>query len=342
LISTINTAESQYWAAIRARESLRVQQRALTTSQSQWEFVQKQFNLGAISELDTYSQQTSVMSAEVNLTQAQYSLRDSEDRIRRQIGADLDPAIRALPIQLTETIDLGPAESMDRDREMTVQKAIATHPSLRASRQTLEFADTTLARNRNSLMPQLDLGLTYSGSGNGGYLVDRAGQIYPGGGIGDALHQMFSWGSPTYGASLTLTLPIRNRQTSLDLTNSLIDKKKQMLNLRNSEQNMRQSVLLAITALDNAKKTAELKKQVLYWAQKDYEGKKTQYDLGTIALQFLVNAEQDYAVKELSYVQAQLDVRSALLSLLATTGELLDERGIVVTPPPPISASTHP
>lgn len=273
------------------------------------------------------------MQAEVNLSSAVFNLRDSEDRIRRQIGADLDPALRNIPIQLTETIDLGPADSVDRDRELTVQKALATHPSLRASMQNLDFYDVTLARTRNALMPQLDLNLSYSGGGSGGYYAPFGGGAPIPGGLGDALHQMFAWGSPTYGASLTLTLPIKNRQASLDLTNNLIQKKTLMLNLRRDQQNMRQSVLLALTSLENAKKNLELTKQQLYWQQKDFEGKRTQYDLGAIQLQFLVNAEQQLATVELSVVRAQLLVRTSLLSLLQTTGELLDERGIVVKTP---------
>jgi outer membrane protein TolC len=181
----------------------------------------------------------------------------------------------------------------------------------------------------------LDLNVGYSGGGSGGYYVPfgGGGTRIPGG-LGDALHQMFTWGSPTYSAGLTLTLPIRNRQTSVDMANALIQKKTLMLNLRNAQQNMRQSVLLALTSLENAKKNMELRKEVLKWATKDFEGKKTQYDLGTKDLQFLVNAEQQLAQTELSYVQSQIQVRTALLSLLATTGELLDERGIVVAPPP--------
>jgi outer membrane protein TolC len=242
--------------------------------------------------------------------------------------------VRNLPILLTETIDLGPAESVDRDRELTVQRALTTHPSLRASMQNLDFYDTTLAQKRNAMMPQLDLTVGYSGGGSGGYYLPFGGGTQIPGGLGDALHQMFTWGSPTYSAGLTLTLPIRNRQTSVDLANSLIQKKTLMLNLRNAQQNMRQSVLLALTSLENAKANMALRKEVLKWAQKDYDGKKVQYDLGTKDLQFLVNAEQSLAQTELSYVQSQIQVRSALLSLLATTGELLDERGIVVSPPP--------
>lgn len=342
LINTVNSAESQYWAAVQARESLRVQEKALDTSKKQWDFIQQQFKLGAISELSTYSSQTSVMSAEVNLSQAQYALRDQEDRIRRQIGADLDPAVRALPILLTETIDLGPAESVDRDRELTVQKALATHPSLRASMQSLDFYDTTLANRRNALMPQLDLNLSYSGAGSGGIYTPFGGGTSIPGGLGDALHQMFAWGSPTYGASLTLTLPIRNRQTSLDLTNALIQKKTLMLNLRKSQQDMRLNVLAALTALENSKKNSQLTDEKLLWTRKDFAGKQLQYDLGTTDINFLVQAEQALAVAELQSVQAKLQVRQALLSLLQTTGELLDDRGIVVTAPTSPRSLTSP
>ncbi|MBZ5584190.1 MAG: TolC family protein [Acidobacteriia bacterium] len=330
IITTISSAESLYWAAINARETLRVREKALATANANWDYVQRQFNLGAVSYLDTYSPQQNVASAKVSLSQAQFNLRDAYDRLRRQIGADLDPAFRNMEISLTESVEVTPTEIITPDREQTVQKALATLPSLMSTRQTLEFQDVTIAQRRDAMLPQFDLNLNYRGGGNGGYFADRFGtSVYPGG-LGDALGQMFGWGSPSYTAGLTLTLPIRNRQTSMDLANALITKKTQMLNLRSAEQNARQSVGLALSSFENAKASLELQKTALDFAQKDYDGKKLQYELGSINLNFLVQQEQSLAQAELSYVQAQVNVKTAYLNLLQTTGELLDARGIVI------------
>jgi outer membrane protein TolC len=44
----------------------------------------------------------------------------------------------------------------------------------------------------------------------------------------------------------------------------------------------------------------------------------------------VINAQQQLASAELTVVNAQISLRKSVLNLLTQTGELLDERGIVV------------
>ena len=65
---------------------------------------QKELDLGAMSPLDIYQPQQVYATAEIGVSQAKFSLAQAQDALRKQIGADLDPQIRNLPIELTETV----------------------------------------------------------------------------------------------------------------------------------------------------------------------------------------------------------------------------------------------
>ncbi|MGA2196752.1 MAG: TolC family protein, partial [Bryobacteraceae bacterium] len=101
ILNLLNTAETAYWNLISARESLRVAVETRDASKTNFEFVQKQLALGAIPELDIYNPQGQLAAAEVSVSQAEFALARAEDALRLQIGADLDPEIRKLPIELT-------------------------------------------------------------------------------------------------------------------------------------------------------------------------------------------------------------------------------------------------
>jgi outer membrane protein TolC len=141
---------------------------------------------------------------------------------------------------------------------------------------------------------------------------------------------MFGFGYPTYFGSLTLTLPIRNRTATAAMTTAMIQKKTDALNLRNQQQAIRLNILTAVTKLDGAKEQLKLAQIQRDFAQKNLDAENTKFQLGTEINQNVINAQQVLVQAESAVVTNQIGVRLNLLNLLTQTGELLDERGIVV------------
>ena len=337
LLSLINNAENTYWNAIFARENVLVSQTARDAAQFNWDFVQKQFSLGAISYLDTYNPQQQLAASDLALSQAKFNLTTAEDAIRQQISVDLDPAIRVLPLHLTESVELPESEAIIPDKEQEVQKALDLQPALKSAVQNLDIDDLSLASARNGLLPSLNLRLGYNGAGNGGYYTPGFGSAYTGapisGGLGDALGQMFGWGNPTYSASLTLNLPIRSRTASMIMANALIQKRNDAFNVRNTQQNIRLGVLNAVTNLQGAEESLKLAQIQNDFSNKNLDAMHTKYSLGTETQQNVVAAQQALAAAALGVLNAKISLQKAVLNLYLQTGELLDRRGIVVKTP---------
>jgi outer membrane protein TolC len=338
LLTLVNTAEGVYWNLIAARERLKVQEKARDTAKTYLDFMQQQLDLGALSPLDIYNPKAALAQQEVAVSQARFDLTQAEDTLRRQIGADLDPEVRKLPLELTEPADPGAAATVVMDREQLVGTGLTNSPSVKAASQRLDVDDLTIHSAKNQLLPNLNLTAGYTTAGVGGIFDPNRASLVGGGGtlplipggIGDALSQMFGFGYPTYTAGLQLTLPIRNRQASANLANASVQKKSDTLALRNQQQAVRLQVLNAVTALEGAKEQLKLAITQRDFAKLNEDAALEKYKLGTETNQNVVFAQRDLATAELGVVNAQIAVRRGLLNVLTQTGELLDDRGIVV------------
>ena len=122
MLRLVSQAENAYWDVILARENVKVQEQALALADTSLKRAQRELELGAISPLDIYQPQAQYANYEIQLSQARYRLQQVEDVLRKQMGADLDPEIRKMPIVLTEPIT--PPADVALDKEALVEKAI--------------------------------------------------------------------------------------------------------------------------------------------------------------------------------------------------------------------------
>ena len=329
LLNLVNNAENAYWNVISARETLRVQEQARDTAAEYLKFMQQQLDLGALSPLDIYNPKASLAAAEVSVSTARFNLLQAEDVLRHQMGVDLDPEARKLAITLTEPADPGSTDSMTFDRESEVKKALSINPAMKAAAQKLDVDDLGIQSAHNGLLPNLAFTASYMTAGRGGAYINGLRQLLPGG-LSDSLGQMFGFGYPTYQAGLTLTLPIRSKAASAAMGIAVAQKKTDALTVRNQEQNIRLQILNAVTNLEGAKEQLKLAIVTRDFAKLNLDAENQKYQLGTEINQNVINAQQQLASAELTVVNAQISVRKSVLNLITQTGELLDERGIVV------------
>lgn len=339
LLRLLTTAENAYWDVVEARENVKVQEQSLALRGEALKRAERELELGALSPLDIYQPQADHASAEIQVSQARYRLAQDEDALRKQIGADLDPQIRNLPVVLTETV-LPPTDTRVIDREAMVEKALKMRPDLLAGLQNLETDDLSIKSATNSLRPDLSLTGSYISTGRGGTFFERTNvfdesgtstivNVIPGG-FGDAVNQLFGFNYPTYAFGLTLRLPIRDRAASADLADALVQKRLDALRARTVEQSIRLEVLNAISQVDSSKDAVRLAVVARDLAQKNLEAEQKKYELGTTVLYFVLDAQNRLTTAESRLLRESINYRRNLLTLLRVTGELLEERGVAI------------
>lgn len=333
VITMIAQAENTYWQVVSNREALIVQENNLELRRRFLDRSRRELELGAISELDIYQPEQNFANAQVSVTRALYRLQQAEDRVRRQIGADLHPEIRNLPLVLTESAE-PPIYMASYEPEETLRKALAMRPEIMLRRKNLEIDDYNIKRFTNAQRPDLSVNATYSATGLGGNLYENsilgggASRLLSSGGFPTAMNQLFQFGFPTYSVGLTLDLPLRNRRAAVDLANSLIQKKRDMYELRSIEQDIRLAVLNAITGVELSKAAIQQATVALDYSQKRLDAEQKKYDLGVSTAFIVLDAQDDLVQSQADLLQESIGYRQAMVTLLQSTGELLEARGI--------------
>lgn len=328
----VMSSENAYWDLVSAHERLKVQQKALELADVSLKRSRREVELGATSPLEIFQPEQQYATAQINVTQVEYQIRQFEDILRRQIGADLDPDVRELPIVLTEDVSK-PPEDTKYDHQSLVAMALDNRPDLKQIRTNSEIADLQIDSALNQLKPQLNLTAQYSTQGRGGtQYIRQDGQlinVIPGG-ISDAFGQWFNYN--TFSFSLNLQLPLRDRAAAANLSDAVVNKRLNALRERNIEQQIRQQVLNAITQVESSREGVRLAQIALDFAQQRVDADQKRYDLGVITIFFLLNAQTEFTNAQANLVTQTIQHKRNLMQLQQRLGTLLEDRGIVIRP----------
>jgi outer membrane protein len=328
----IQTVIRQYWQVVLDRESLQVLAQSLEAAQASYDHDQRALQLGALSPLDIYQSESEVATRKVAVIQAQYALKQDEDQLRMTLGADLDPADQALDLVLIEPPE--PARPLRSvDTSAAIRNALSKRPDLAALERQLESNEIDIRASRNRLKPDLELSAQYSSSGLGGneYSSTGARTLIAGGGLGDALGQVFGFGFPSYGVTLKLNLPIRNRAAEANLADARVRRDETLYEIRRSREQVRLDVENAVNQLNQAKLSMAAAQTARDLAEKNVEAQQRKYELGSVVIFFVLQAQTQLAQAEQSLVQAQVNYQLAAIDVQHATGALLGRYQVQIT-----------
>jgi len=316
-------AVSQYWNVVEARGNLEVARKSQDAADASYKRDKRALELGALPPLDIYRSESQVAARRVQVIQAEYALKQAEDTFRFTVGADLDPYFRAIDLGLTETPE-SEDELLTIDAAAALEMALDTRPEFDAVRQSLANDHTNIRLAHNNLLPDLRLGGTYSSNGLGGNQIDSVtpAQVTPGG-LGDSLNQVFGFGFPSYGFSLTLNLPIKNRGAQADLGTGLVARRRDLYNERLLREQITLEVANAVHQLEQAKLSLAASKESLDLAQKNLAAEQRKYELGSETIFFVLEAQTELAQAESGLLQAEIGYRLAVAAVDHATGNLL-------------------
>jgi outer membrane protein len=316
-------AVRQYWAVVQDRGNLQVEEKSLEAADVSYQRDKRALELGALPPLDIYRSESEVASRRVQMIQAEYTLKQAEDVLRVTLGASQDPYFGALDLNLTEQPD--PAgELRTIDAATAVQQAQAERPEVLVARYALANDDTSIRVAHNQLKPDLSLIGFYQSSGLGGDQFSlTTGQLISQGGVGSSFGQLFGFGFPGYGGTLTLNLPIKNRAAQAALGGALVARHRDLYSAQQVRELVGLDVSNSVHQLEEAKLTLAAGKTALDLAQKALVAEQRKYELGAETIFFVLDAQTRLADAELSLLQAQVGYQVAVAAVDHATGGLL-------------------
>jgi outer membrane protein len=327
------SAVNEYWNVVQAKQNVEVLRQSLTLAEASYQHDKRALELGALSPLDIYRSEAQVAQRKVSVIQAEYQLKQTEDSFRQTIGADLDPRMAALDLDLYESVELG-TETPTPDASHVIEQALQSRPEMTALDEQSGIDDISLRVAANGLKPDLTIGSFYSTTGVGGNQLTTANGspvVVAQGGLLDSLDQLGSLGFPGYGLSVQLRLPLRNRAAQADMGNALVNQRRTMYQRRLREQTITLEARNAVHQLEQAKLTVAAGKLARDLAQKQLQAEQRKYELGAETIFFVLDAQNQLSQAEQSLVQAQIGYQRALATLDRVSGDLLKRFNVEIT-----------
>jgi outer membrane protein len=320
---TIQQVIGLYWNAVQARGVLDVQQRALKLAETSYNRDKRSLELGALPPLDISRSESEVAARRVEQIQAEYFLLQAEEALRLMIGADQDPQLKSIALELTESAQpSGDGENVEYDQILST--ALSSRPEIFAAKDALAVDETSIGYARNQLKPALNLNGQYSSNGIGGNEYDLVtGQLTSQGGLGSSFSQLFGFGYPTYQGSLTLNFPVRNRGAQAQLGNALVNRTRDLYNSRQAQEVITRQVRDAVNQLNTAKLSLAAANTSLGLWRKSLAADQRKFELGAETNFFVLDAQTRLAQAELAQLQAEVNYQLALAAIRHATGDLL-------------------
>jgi outer membrane protein TolC len=317
---------ADYWSVVLGRENFAVQQKSLDEAQKSYDHDKKALSLGALPPLDIYRSESQVASRRVGVIQAEYALKQAADVFRRDIGADLDPSIRVLDLELTDQpAPTGELPSVDIPTALS--RALANRPEFETVRQQLASDELSIRLAHNGLKPDLELSGFYLG--NGLNSSPAATDI----GLTGSLDQAFHFTYPSYAATLSLNLPIKRHGAEANLADALVSRRQDQYLQRRTSQSVTLEVTNAVHSLEQAKLSIEAAKVAVDLARETLHADERKYELGAETVFFVLDAQTQLAQAELNLIQAQVNFQLAVAQVDHATGDLLDHHHVQITEP---------
>ncbi len=315
--NNILQAVQQYWAVVEARGNLDVARRSMDAAEVTYKRDKRALELGALPPLDIYRSESQVASRRVQVIQSEYAVKQAEDALRLTIGADQDPNVQALDLDLTEKAD-PEGELRTIDTASALQQALTKRPEFDGTRAALARDDISIRLAHNHLLPELDLLGLYGSNGLNSKFVNNQAVMT------SSVNQLLGFNSPTYEAQLSLTLPLKNRAAKAEMGTALVSRRSDLYSERQIREQVTLDVSNAVHQLEQAKLSIAAGKEALDLAKKTMAAEQRKYELGTETIFFVLEAQTELASAELSLLQAEVNYQLAVAGLDYATGELLE------------------
>ncbi len=333
---TLLNAVQTYWTVVQAREQLNIARESLAMAEASYKRDKRALELGALGPLDIYRSESEVASRRVSVIQADYGLKQAEDALRQTVGADLDPYIRPLDLDLVEKPEPS-GELYSTDIGQALQRALAQRPELAALRDRLANAETSIRISHNELLPDLRLSAFYSASGVGGNQFDTSTTpptLIAATGLGRSFTQIRGFDFPSYGFTLSLNLPVRNHGAQADLGNAMVARRRALYATRQQQEAIQLQVSNSVHQLEQAKLSMAAAKIARDLAQKNLEAEQRKYELGAETIFFVLEAQTELAQAQTSLMQAEIGYQLSVNAVLHDMGGLLDHYKVQIAKQP--------
>jgi outer membrane protein TolC len=341
VMTTLQTVVNDYWDLLYYRENIRVAEEYLKWAQADLNNNARQVEIGNMAAIEVTRAKSEVASRQQLLIQAQTQYQQQEEKVKTELSKHVDADLASVGIEPTDKLP-EPAPNDIPSLADALNEAAKNRPEIEQVQVNMRNQEITIQRDRNSLLPNLNVYATYLPSGLSGHFLCGGNPLYePGcpagvtgyvpGGAGDSLSQVFRNVYPNYSLGVSLSIPIRNRQAQADAAAALLQERQYRVQLQQKINLVQQDVRNAVIAVTQAKAQIDAAKESTQLYKETLAGEQKKFQLGESTPFLVIQAERDLANQEGAEAQARDAYAKALTQYAQATATILERFNVEIS-----------
>jgi outer membrane protein TolC len=329
---TITQIENIYWDLVNAYQDEQVKERSLAFAEKSLDDEQKQLELKAVPAMDVMKAQTEVATRQQDLTVSRTTLQLQESLMKAALTKQLDPTLEEMPVVPTVILEAFQPEKIP-PVEQLIDEALKNRPDLSILQLQQDRAEISRKAVRNAMLPTVNIAGYYAGYGLGGapnpnYIPPGQNPVTQSTSYAGTLQNAFNNTSPDYLAEVMVQIPLRNRAARADQFRSELELRQAELSVVQQKKSLRFEVRNAAYALEQGQARVEAARKARDLAQKTFDIKRQEQQLGAGSNFETLTAEHDLAVASSTLDSAETAYEKSRVALFSRTGQTLKRLGI--------------
>jgi outer membrane protein TolC len=316
VVDTITEVAYVYHELVLAHASLRSARRSRELAEQLHRENEKRFGVGSMSEYDVLSARARVAAREENILLAERYVSSVQLRLKRLISDERSTALLDGPLVLAP---LPPPAEMRVDIASDIAVAHELRPDFRQALLARQRSVELYRRERNQLLPGLDLVGSYGYSGVGSDASSSRGQIR------DRDH-------PSYSAGIVLSLPITSTSERARARSARLVRERAELQIRELEQSIVVRIGEAASEIETAWKRVLASRASRDLSQQTLDSEVKRLRAGPGSTFVVLQLQEILSNDEVREARAVADFRNALAEYDRQTGRTLARHRVELAP----------
>jgi outer membrane protein TolC len=321
---TLRNVRNAYWDLSYAISNLKAAQDSLALSQQLLKDNQKRVEIGTLAPLDIVQAQAEVASNESGVIVAEANITQAQDNLRTLI---MDPASPDFWTVVFEPTDAPAFAARAIDIEAGVKVALDTRADIRAARNSLEQSDINIKYYANQLKPDVNAQLNYGAISYGGTQLSTSADPFNASsftrtvvserGYGSVLGDVLTNAYPQWTVGVQIGYPLGLATSRANLARVRLEYEQAEAQLKNQQMQVVAQVRAAGRNVQTNEKRVAAARASRELQEKKLEAEEKKMAAGMSSTFLVFQAQRDLSTARTTEIQAISDYNKSLVDFEA-------------------------
>ena len=305
VVDIIANIQGQYWDLAGAIRDYEIKRESVRLAQITLRDNTRKVEIGVPDAISVTEARATLAQREGDMILAEEKIYDAENTLLTMISNDRKAEIWSQVIVPAEAPSF---QEYKVDYTAAINAALANRPELEQSDIAIRKDEINQRLSEESRRWQFDVKGSFGTTGVAGpqsYITDPiSGQrvilIDPTmvGGIGNAYKLLFTGGFTNWAVGFNIQIPIRNRTADAQLAQVKIQKQKELITRKNTEQQIQSEIRSAAQKIETNRKLVESARAASAYAEEQLKGEQIRFDNGASETFRVLDCQENYAAAQ--------------------------------------------